>query len=380
MKKISLLLVILITLSACQIVSKNKEEKNIDFSMAKEVYGIMQKKSIDLVDVETKDLDYGLARGLVGALGDPHSDFFNPEEANELENNLQGNFYGIGAELSEEDGQIVVISPLIGSPAEKAGLLPKDVIIEVDGEEIDGENIYDVVMKIRGELGTEVILTVLRPEISELKKISITRDEIHEESVDWNWADEDAKIAHLILKTFSENTADEVFKVLEEILAEDPSGIIFDLRFNGGGFFYDSIMIASYFLKPDAEVVEVRGKDPEKNITHKALGFNYCTDLPLVVLINGGSASASEIVAGALKDNQRAKIIGEQSFGKGTVQEVIDLSDGSILNLTIGRWYTPSGVSIDHEGITPDEVVEMKYEDLLEGKDLQLEKAIEVLK
>lgn len=355
-------------------ISEENDEINLDYTLAEEVVGLLEYKYLDFDETTEEELSYGLAAGVVDALGDPYSEFLNPEDTRELENSLSGNLMGIGAELTKEYGLVIIVSPLRGSPAEKAGLEPGDIIIEVDETSIENMSLWEVVQMIRGEPDTEVTLSVWRESEEETLEITITRAEIHVPSVELEWVGENENYAHIIINSFDEKTSEEFFEKLKEALDKDTKGIILDMRYNGGGYLDDSIEVASVFLKVNQEVVEVRGKgdDITKN---RAVVVPYHTDLPTVVLVNSGSASASEIVAGALKDHNRAKVVGTQTFGKGTVQELIILSDGSSLRVTIAKWYTPGGTSIDHEGITPQVEVENEDKEI----DSQLNKAIEIL-
>lgn len=394
-RKIALLSLLLVLFTSCS-VSKNsafqegegeekteettkKEDVELDYSIAEETLELVEDKYLDFEEIDEKSLSYGLARGVVDALDDPYSEFLDPEETKNLEESLAGNLSGIGAELTYKNGMISVVSPLRGSPAEKAGLMPQDVIVEVDGESTENLRLWEVVTRIRGEKGTDVTLTVFREGADDLIEIIITRDEIHVPSSEVEWVGENEKIAQIILSAFNENTGDEFFESVQTALDEGAESLILDLRYNGGGYLDDSIEVASVFLEPNQKVVEVKGKGFFYNTTYETKNVSVSTDLPLVVLANKGSASGSEIVAGALKDHGRAELVGETTFGKGTVQELIILSDGSSLRTTVARWYTPEGTSIDHNGIEPDFKIENTAEELEQDIDAQLNKAIEIL-
>lgn len=353
----------------------------VQTSIADEVYRYLAAEYLDFENIDEKDLEYGLARGLVEALDDPYSEFLNPEESAEFTQSLEGNMSGIGAELTREDGMIMVVSPLKGSPAEQAGLEPKDIILAVDDEPINDETTFEIVQKIRGAEGTAVKLNIWRESTEENFDVHITRAEIHLSSVEWEWAGERSDgIAHLSINSFNEDTSTEFFENMYEILYKNPKGLIVDLRYNGGGYLDDAVDVTSYFLEPEQAIVEVKGRNFFTSQTLVASDIQNNTTLPVVVLVDSGTASAAEIMAGALKDHGRAKVIGNQTYGKGTVQELVELSDGSLLRVTIAEWFTPNGVCINKEGITPDEFIAFTEEDIEAQRDVQLLRAIEILK
>lgn len=353
----------------------------VDTSVADEVYDYLKLEYLNFNEVDSKQFEYGLARGLVESLGDQYSEFMDPEQSAEFSQSLEGNLTGIGAELTREDSKIMVVSPLRKSPAEQAGLLPKDIILAVDDEPVLDATTFEVVQKIRGKAGTAVKLSILRESTEESFDVHITRAEIHIPSVEWEWTENRADgIAHLTINAFNDNTSTEFFEKMYEIAYKNPKGLIIDLRYNGGGYLDDAVDITSYFLEPEQPIVEVRGRTFLTNQTLVASDIQNNTTLPVVVLVDGGTASASEIMAGALKDHKRAVVVGDQTYGKGTVQELVPLSDGSTLRVTIAKWYTPNGTSIDEEGITPDEFVAFTPEDIEAKRDVQLARAIEILK
>jgi carboxyl-terminal processing protease len=345
-----------------------------------EVFDIMESSYVDpTVFEENENFHYGMISGLVSGLDDPYSVFMTPEDNKEFFESLEGNFEGIGAELSSKEGVIQIVTPLKNSPAEKAGILTGDIILQVDGEDISGEHIFAVVQRIRGEKGTEVVLDIFRPSEGKMIKKTIVRETIHIDSVDIAFIEEnEAKIAHISVNQFGESTTEEFKKALTEAKKENISGIIVDLRNNGGGVLDSAIQLSSFFLEPKTPVVRVKTKYLEKEEVSTFIEPRD-TETPVVVLINKGSASASEILAGALKDNNRATIIGETSFGKGTVQQIIPFRDGTSLRLTIAHWLTPNGTLIDKEGIAPHIEQEKTQEGAEEGEDLQVKKAVEVL-
>ncbi len=348
--------------------------QNIDISLLRDAIDIIREKYIEPDQIDPDAIKYGLVRGVVWSLEDPYSQFMSPEESSEFEDELGGDLQGIGAELTVKEGVIVVISPLKDSPAKKAGLLPEDIILEVDGELADGGDFLNVVKRIRGEKGSTVNITVYRPESGEKLDLAIVRDEIRIETVTLTMNEE---IAIIEVSQFGTNTEQEFGKALSEALVQNPKGIILDLRYNSGGFLDTAVEMVSAFVKSGKVVIQ-KGRPPETE--SKFASGNVKTDLPLVVLQNGGSASASEIVSGALQDMERAIVIGEKSFGKGTVQELIPMQNGAHLRLTIAKWLTPGGRDIGKVGIEPDITVPRTSEDIAADKDPQLDVALRYLR
>lgn len=323
----------------------------------------------------TQEMVYGAVRGMVASLGDPYTAFMTPKENREFVEALEGHLEGIGAELTLRNGLITVISPLKNSPAQNAGLLPEDIIYEVNGESTENMSLEEAVTRIRGEKGSTVVLGVIRSSSPEPVEISIVRQEINVNSVDW---EVQGGIGILAINQFGDNTQAEFNRAVNEVLKQRPTGLVLDLRYNGGGYLDGAVEISSEFIE-QGKVVTVKERDPQNDEVYYASGRARIPNLPMVVLINAGSASASEIVAGALQDYGRATIVGVQSFGKGTVQTVQNLVDGASLRVTIAKWFTPNDQNINETGITPDIEIEMTVEDVDAGVDPQLEKAIEIL-
>jgi len=347
---------------------------NVDTSLLRDAVRIVEKKFINPENIDPQKIQYGITRGFIWSLDDPYSEFMSPEESEDFDHDLDGDLEGIGAELTVRRGMIVIVSPLRGSPAEKAGLLPEDIVLKVDGEEARGEDFLNVIKRIRGEKGTEVMLSVFRPNAGEEKEIIIMRDKIRVETVELLWQDD---IAVLEVSQFGTHTEREFREALALALQKDPRGIVLDLRFNSGGFLDTAVAMLSSFLEGQQKVVVQKGRPP--SVENLITSGNIRTTLPLVVLQNKGSASASEIVAGALQDLDRATIIGAQSFGKGTVQELIPMKGGAHLRLTIAKWLTPNGRDIGKVGIEPDLLIERSIEDIEEDKDPQMEAALRLL-
>ena len=346
---------------------------DVRFSLFWDVWDLIKDEYVDQ-PVSEKDLFYGAMKGLVWSLGDQHSVFFDPETAKAFADELSGTFEGIGAEISVKDDQLQVVAPLSGSPAEQAGLLSGDKILAIDGTDTAGMVVDEAVKLIRGQKGTSVTLTITRDGREDAKDYVITRDTITVDSVTYKLRDDG--LAVVTISFFNEDTSRLFKDAAQRAMAAGAKGIILDLRNDPGGYLTAAIEVATAWVGQDVVVIE-KVKDQEQKINGR--GVATFVDIPTVVLINGGSASASEIVSGALQDHGLATLVGEQSFGKGSVQDYRDLPDGSAVKLTIARWYTPLDRSIDKQGITPDVVVTMSEEDYQAERDPQMDKAVELL-
>ncbi len=351
-------------------------EESVDMSLFWLIWSEMNDKYVEESPVNDEDRLYGAVKGLVKSYDDPYTTFMTPSETDEFNNSLDGTLEGIGAEITIEEDLLTIVTPLKDSPAEKAGLLPKDIIRKIDGEPTDDLTIFEAVSKIRGEKGTPVVLTIFRNTATLPFEVSIIRDSINIDSVTVEKLDEG--ITYLSVNRFNDKTNEQFGKAVSDIILEDPKGLIVDLRFNGGGYLDIAVELLSYLLPSDTEavVIKERGMVDDKMKTN---GNPKILSVPLVVLINGGSASASEIVAGAIQDHDRGIVMGTKSFGKGSVQEVEKFNDGSSLRLTIAKWFTPKGRTIDHVGLDPDVVVEITEDDLANEYDSQKGKALEYL-
>ena len=350
-------------------VSKSSAPSLLDYSSVDSVYSIL-KNDFDGNLNQTK-LTEGLKRGLVDAAGDPYTEYFNPADAKDFNNQLSGSITGIGAELgTDAANDIVIVSPLSGYPAEKAGLKPKDIIAAVDSQTTQNMSVDAVVRKIRGKEGTKVTLTVVRGTAKPFE-VTITRQKITIPSVKYQ---EDGNIGYLRISQFTNDTVDLATKAAQEFKAKGVKGVVLDLRSDPGGYLTGAVGVSSLWLDKGKTVVQER-RGGQVVSTEYASGNNILKGLPTVVIIDGGSASASEITAGALKDNGAATLVGVKSFGKGSVQQVENLPDGSELKVTIARWFTPNGKNIDKQGITPDTIVTVSDQDAAAGKDPQKDKA-----
>lgn len=326
-----------------------------EFSKLYDAYDELKEKYY--VEIDNEKVIYGAINGMFDALGDPYSDYMNKEEADQFNSDLSSSFQGIGAEIQERNGNIVVVSPIKNSPAEKAGILPEDIILAVNGEGIQGMSASEAVLLIRGEKGTPVTLTIQRGETETPIEMTIIRDDIPVETVYGEMGED--KVAHIQITSFSEKTYDDLVTILAQYESEGMKSIVLDVRQNPGGFLDSAIKIANLFIEEGKPIVQVETRDSKPDVMLAEGGKKY--NLPIVVLIDNGSASASEILAGALSESAGSKIIGLTSFGKGTVQTVSYLPDGANLKYTTGKWLTPNGNWINEKGIKPE--MEIPYPD-----------------
>lgn len=356
--------------SPFQLVSVENGQRQLVFPTFWEAWDTLH--SLYIEDLDDQELFYGAVVGMVNATGDPYTSFANPDDTKQFQETLSGSFSGVGIEIGVQKGLVTVIAPLKGSPADQAGIEAGDIIVGIDDEPVTSDqNLNDVVKRIRGRKGEPVKLAVIREGDSEPQEISVTRDTIVIESVHTEITD---GIAHIELSSFNGDTTEQFLESVRDIQRAGAQGIILDVRSNPGGFLQTSVDIASHFLKPGTIVVTERGREES---SYKTKGSPNLADIPLVVLINKGSASASEILAGALNEQRQAPLVGEKSFGKGSVQELITLKDGSSLKVTVAKWFTPNGRSINEEGIEPTITVEDNRET---EEDEQLDRAREELR
>ncbi len=321
---------------------------------------------------------YGAIKGALGTLDDPYTIFIEPEPAAHEKAQLEGQFGGIGAFVSRDEEGRVILEPMRDQPAEKAGLQANDILVAVDGTPILPEMTTDeIVLLIRGEVGTEVVLTVEREGSDSPVDISIERAIIETPSAHWRILEEDPTVGYIQLTAFTERSNRELDQAFEELIDQGAQSFILDLRNNGGGLLDAAVDVTSQFIREGVVVREDRKNAGER--VYDVTGGGNALDQSLVVLTNGGTASASEIVAGALQDYDRATLIGEKTFGKGSVQLIYELSDDSRLHVTVAKWFTPSGNAIDGIGLQPDIEVPVTEEDRNQGRDPQLERAISFL-
>jgi carboxyl-terminal processing protease len=359
-----------------------RDKSNVDFGIFWEVWQLLERDYIDQDKLEAEAMVHGAIQGMTASIGDPYTMYLPPDQNERSAEDLAGSFYGVGIELGYVDGILAAVAPLAGTPAEQAGVRAGDLIINVKDEakELDEStenwSLSKAVEEIRGPKDTPVTLTLLREGVEAPFDITISRGEIVVRSVELEFVEHDGKrVAHIMLSRFGERTNSEWDEVVLDILAEKRAidGIMLDMRNNPGGFFDDAIYIASDFISSG---VVVSQKDVSGQIDYESEGRARLAGIPLEVIVNRGSASASEIVAGALRDQLGAKLVGQQTFGKGTVQDRRELSNGGGIHITIARWLLPMGDWIHDEGIPVDVEVEQDYETEV---DEQLLNAIEIL-
>lgn len=353
-------------------------QRNMDFSLFWNVWDTVSKKYVDQSKINKEKMYLGAIKGMVAAIEDPYTFFLTTEENQQSKDDLGGKFEGIGAQLGLKDNLIVIIAPLKNSPAEKAGLLAGDIIYKVDGTETKDMPLARVVSLVRGDRGTKVILSIVRS--GKQLEFSVVRDVIQVESVELSYED---NVAHLKLNQFGDKTVDEWERKIAEIKAKwdkrEIKGLVLDLRDNPGGYLESSVYLAGEFLSAGKVVVKQESVVYESK-TYTVNRQGKLLTIPMVVLINKGSASASEILAGALRDHNRATLIGEKTFGKGSVQEAIDLGDGAGLHVTVAKWVLPGGEWINGKGIEPQIKVENTVKEgntLTRTDDTQLDRALD---
>jgi len=348
---------------------------NLDFSSVQQVYDQLRQKFDGKLNAQT--LIDGAKKGMVAAAGDPYTVYFTKDEAKQFFSDLNGTFSGIGAELDKKSDQLVVVSTIDNSPARKAGLQAGDAIVKVNGEDTSGWSVDQAVSKIRGDKGTTVKLTIVRD--NKQQDFSIVRDQITTPSVTWN--EDTDNIGYMRISSFADDTADLAQKAAQEFKDKGVKGVVLDLRGDGGGYLTAAQAVASLWLPEGKTIVQERTDTGVVQETLKATNSNPpLAGLPTTVLVDGGSASASEIVSGALHDNGVAKLVGVKTFGKGSVQDIVDLPGGAELKVTIAKWYTPNGKNINKEGIQPDVNISISDDDLKNNRDPQKDKAFDIVK
>ena len=356
---------------------------SIDFGLFWTALNKLEEKFVDQEKLQDKrNLVYGAIEGMVNSLGDPYTAFLKPEESKKFEEQINGSFGGVGIEIGIRKNLLTVIAPIKDTPAFKAGILAGDIIIKINDKDADGLTTDEAVTQIRGKKGTSVKLTIQRNGDKDPREFNLTREEIKIPTIDWKLLEDN--VAHIQPFTFNRNIDADFAKVAKEVLASKAEKIILDLRNNPGGILDSAVNIAGWFLDPNQTVVSEKFADKTETIL-KTSNNGQLKKYPLVIIINKGSASASEILAGALRDNRGVKIVGETSFGKGSVQELVELFTGnkkSTLKITIAKWFTPNGISISDNGIKPDYEIKKDTEETEEDplKDPQLEKALEIIK
>lgn len=373
-------------------------EGNTDFGLFWQAWDLVEQRYVDIGKVERQDMVYGAIAGMMKSIGDPYTVFFPPKENEEFQTEIKGEFQGVGMEVGIRKDILTVISPLKGSPAERAGIKSGDKILRIDEHSTAEISLEEAVRFIRGPKGTKVKLVIARNGEDEVLTFEIERAVISIPVI--NTSSEKAPIGDdgkpapedkykelasqngiytIALYNFSESSSLQFRNALRNFISSGKTKLILDLRNNPGGYLESAVDIASWFLPQGALVVEEDFGKGNKE-AHRSRGYDIFNKLPMVILVNQGSASASEILAGALRDHGVAKLIGEKTYGKGSVQELLPLTASTSLKITIAKWLTPNGVSISEKGLEPDFKVEFKKEDADKGIDPQMEKAIEVLK
>lgn len=355
------------------------KDVNLDFKLFWDTWDLLSRTYIDKKALDPEKLFYGAISGMVSAVGDPYTVFLPPEQQKSTTEELNGSFEGVGIQLGfNKDKRLVVVAPLDGTPAQKAGIKPQDLIVKIDEKDTSGMILPEAVKLIRGPKGTQVKLTMFREGDSDSKDYQLMRETIVIKSVEVSFKETPGgkKAAVIKLSRFGDRTKDEWNQIIDEILTQNPAALILDARNNPGGYLEGAVFIASEFLEGGDVVLQENSEGVKTPFKVNRTG--KLTKLPLTVLINGGSASASEIVAGALQDRKRAKLVGEKSFGKGTIQEAQSLSGGTGIHITVAKWLTPNNRWVnDTTGLEPDVKIEMDKED--STKDPQLDKALELL-
>ncbi len=348
----------------------------VDFGEFWQAWSVIRENYLKDKDIAAQAKIYGAIKGLVASLGDPHSEFFTPEENKKFQEDIRGKFGGIGAEIGIRSNQLVVVAPLKDTPASRAGLRANDKILLINSSSTEGLTVNAAVQMIRGEEGTQVKLTILREGWDAPKEFEITRAAIIIPTLDLTMKEGD--ITYIQLYSFNENANRLFYEAIYNASKQNAKGVILDLRNNPGGFLEVSVDLAGWFL-PRGTLVVSEATRTEVSEEFKANGNAALAEIPTVIIINGGSASASEILAGALRDQRQIKLVGETSYGKGTVQQIIPLKNDSTIKLTIAHWVLPGGQILE-TGLKPDYEVKLTEKDAEDGKDPQLDKAIEVLR
>lgn len=354
-------------------------DQKVDFSLFWQAWDILNKDYL-FQPLDAQKLVYGAISGLAQATGDPFTAFLPPEQHKMVAESLNGQYEGIGAELAVRKGNLIIIAPLDGSPAKAAGIRPGDIILQVDDQLVAGLALSEAVAKIRGPAGSEVVLTLQR-DAKESFTVKIVRAKLTQASVKWHPVEGHEDLAYLRLSRFGDTTEKEWDRAVEEIKAANPAiqGIILDLRGDPGGFVEGAVWVAGEFLPAKSTILFEEFNDGSLRAL-RSERRGRLQNLPVVVLINQGSASSSEIVAGALRELVGAKLVGETSFGKGTVQKAESFADGSGLHVTIAKWLTPGKTWVHDKGLEPDVKLEVDWEKVEDEEDPQLDKALEILR
>lgn len=362
-----------------EITKGNAPELAADYSLLWDTLNVLNSKYVDR-PLDQQQLMYGAVKGLVDAAGDPYTVFLDPKQAKDFNDQLRGSFSGIGAEIGIKDGNVVVVAPLEGTPAQRAGIRADDIIAAINGESTQGMSVDLAVSKIRGDAGTQVELTILHKDATQVEVVKITRAKIEIKSVKLESKEVDGKrYAVIKMSQFGDDTRGLFNHIVDTVVTGGYSGLILDLRNNPGGYLEVAVDTISDWIDADQVALKERGNDGKEK-DYVTDGVPRLKGIKTIVLVNGGSASASEIVAGALQDYNAATLVGTTTFGKGSVQELQNMKGNSEVKITVAKWLTPKGRAIDKVGLEPDIVVEITEEDFDAGRDPQMDKALELLK
>ena len=355
---------------------QNSQDKTVDFSLFWNVWDLLRQKYVDRNSLDAQKLVYGAIQGMLSATGDPYTTFFDPQQTQAFSQDIGGSFEGIGAELGVKNGTLTVVAPLAGSPAQKAGLKSGDEIVKINDQSTSNMTIDQAVNMIRGQKGSSVKLTVLHQGDKATTDINIVRDVIDVKTVNLQFKNDG--IAYVSINQFGDKTASEFDAAMNQIISRGSKGIILDLRDNPGGLLDQAVDVASRLIPQGKVVVTEQDSNGQKTNLYTT-GGDKLSSLPIVVLINQGSASASEILAGALRDDREVQLIGSTSFGKGSVQELMDLPGNTSVKITVAKWLTPNGDYIMDKGIAPSVKVDLTQNDISNNRDPQLDKAMKIL-
>lgn len=359
------------------VVASTATISNTDTELFFKVWNTLQEKSVHFDEATNEDRMYGAVKGLTASLGDPYTVFMTPKESKDFNESISGSFDGIGAEIGKKDDVLTIIAPLKNSPAERSGLKTGDKILKIDGINATDMSIDEAIGKIRGRAGTVVKFDIYRAGDLDLRVVSVTRETIIIPTIEYEIIN-GVFVIHIY--NFGEKVDDDFAKAIAAYKNSGLKYMIVDLRGNPGGYLESAVDIGSYFIPKGKTIVTEDFVKKNKKEVHTSYGYNEITLPKLVILIDGGSASASEILAGALHDNKVAKLVGVKSFGKGSVQELIPMKNNTSLKVTIARWLTPNGTAIDKEGIKPDIEVKRIYDEKNPKVDNQMDRAIEIVK
>ena len=360
------------------IINKDRKIDSLDFALFWRVWDILKEKYVDSSKLDAQKLFYGAIKGMLAATGDPYTNFFDPDENKKFNEDITGSFEGIGAEIGMKGGVLTIIAPLEGTPAEKAGLRAGDKIVKIGDKSTSDMTIDEAIDLLHGKKGTDVKMTIFREGEQDTREITITRDVINVKSV--KFEEKEGGIAYVKISRFGETTFKEFSVAMNEAKSQGDKGIIIDLRNDPGGYLETAVEIGSKMLPKGNIVVMEEDKDGKRNQL-LAKGGDEFSGIKTVVLINEGSASASEILAGALRENRdNVTLVGKKSYGKGSVQELVKLTQGTSMKVTVAHWLTPKGNQINEKGIEPDVKVDLTPDDYNNSKDPQLDKALEIVK